>query len=88
MDEWLKNLPSSWELTIKEYLQHAYKGNHMPEEVPVFRWDNYLSIYFAKFSSAIKSCYFATHENRDAPNYHSVCKVGLRGIPYCLGENA
>lgn len=86
IEEWLKNLPSSWELTIEEYLQHAYKVNDSLGDVPVFRWDNYLSIYFAKFSAAINSCYFATHEDRDAPNFHSVCKFDLWSLPYCFRE--
>jgi hypothetical protein len=90
-EEWLKNLPLSWELTIEGYLHQTCKANDLLGDVPVFRWDNYLSIYFAKFSSAIKSCYFATHENGDAPDYHPVCKVDLWSLPYyfreCLDES-
>lgn len=87
IEKWLDNLPSSWDLTIDEYLHHAYKVNKLLGEVPVFGWDNYLSIYFAKFSAAIKRCYFATHEDRNAPNFHDVYKVDLWGLPNCFSES-
>lgn len=68
IDEWLKHLPSSWDLTIDEYLNHEYKWEM--GSVPVIRWDNYLSIYFAQFGKNIDHCYFATHNDGDKPNYH------------------
>lgn len=86
LEEWLKNLPLSWELTIEQYLHHTYRPNDSLGDVPLFRWDNYLSIYFANFSAAIETCYFATHEDGDAPNYHHVCKVDSWSLPYCFRE--
>lgn len=90
LNEWLDNLPSSWKLTIEEYLNHAYKPHNSLWDVPVFRWDNYLSIYFAKFGDAIDRCYFATHERSGQdPNYPDVYRIHLCGLPYvveCLDE--
>ena len=86
LNQWLDNLPKSWELTIEEYLEHKYKAEMAIDYAPIFRWDNYLSIYFAKFGSAIESCYFATHEDGDTPNYPRVCKFDFWNLPYCFSD--
>jgi hypothetical protein len=84
LDEWLRHLPPSWKLTIKEYLEHSYHpcdfGNSRMS--PVFRWDNYLSIYLASFGNFVDCCCFAIHDgDDDKPNHQRVEWVGLWDIP-------
>lgn len=84
LDEWLDNLPSlQCDLQIDEYLDHKYKCDHYSPQV--FRWDNYLSIYLAKFGTNIDKCYFATHNDGDLPNYKNVLKADIWAIPENLG---
>jgi hypothetical protein len=82
LDEWLQHLPPSWpKPSINEYLIHAYQLDDFPgEAIPVFRWDNYLSIYFATFGQNVQHCIFATHRDGDNPN-HDAMWVDLWEIP-------
>jgi len=82
LNEWVAHLPRSWNITIDEYLGHTYEmdGNGM-ESVPVFRWDNYLSIYFEQFSSSINRCHFATHSDGDAPNHENTMFEDMWNLP-------
>jgi hypothetical protein len=70
LDEWLANLPESLvDLTIDQYLAFSYVPDVLGRSIPVFRWDNYLSIYFALFGKKVSACYFATHREGDQPNH-------------------
>jgi len=48
---------------------------------PVFRWDNFLSIYFSVFGKHIAECYFATHDDGDKPNHTHVMKSEVESLP-------
>jgi hypothetical protein len=84
LDEWLAHLPQSWnKFSIQEYLNHSYeiKGFGLDKKVPLFRWDNYGSIYLAVFGEALQRCYFATHHDDDRPNFQRACFPDLWDLP-------
>jgi hypothetical protein len=74
LDEWRAHLPETWALSIEEYLVHSYPLKALGEErtLPLFSWDNYLSIYFDQFGGSIDHCFFAIHEDGDKPNHHAI----------------
>jgi hypothetical protein len=82
LTEWLAHLPSSWDITIDEYLAHSYEWELIGKHVtPVIRWDNYLSIYFALFGSSIDRCHFATHDDGDKPNHRDTFTAEVWELP-------
>lgn len=81
LDEWLEHCPPLLNLTINEYLDYNYPLKFAGiDRVKLFRWDNYLSIYFAKFGQFVKSFRCATHEDGDKPN-HRPLLVDIWDIP-------
>lgn len=92
LDEWLDHLPASWKLSIEEYLSHSYQADTPSGKIntPVFRWDNFLSIYLSVFGKQIAECYFATHDDGDKPNHDHVMKSEVEYLPgnfdYWLNE--
>jgi len=83
-NEWLVHLPQSWgDLSIQEYLNHSYVMHDLGPriKVPLFRWDNYVSIYLAVFGAALQRCYFATHDDGDRPNFQRACHPLLWELP-------
>lgn len=49
--------------------------------MPVFSWDNFLSIYLSEFGKYISECYFATHNDGDKPNHARVMKSEVESLP-------
>jgi hypothetical protein len=84
MNEWLANLPRSWNISIEEYLTQTYVLEGAGHALPVFSWDNYLSIYLALFGENITSCYFATHRDGDNPNHERAMHVDVWDVPFNL----
>ncbi|WP_194478586.1 UPF0489 family protein [Bradyrhizobium sp. CCBAU 53338] len=66
MNEWLKKVPSCWDIPIEDYLSltvaHPAIG-----EIPLLSWDNYLSIYLELFGRHLNSVNFATHRVGERP---------------------
>ena len=91
MDAWLAGIPSSWDMTIHEYLslfvEHADTG-----KVPLFSWDNYLSIYLEIFGQNLTSRNFATHKVGDKPRLpiweHDIWDVPQNLDYWLRSENA
>lgn len=83
LDAWLALLPNGIPQTIEEYLS-ATQDLHFGSEAPLFRWDNYLSIYLAVVGANVTECYFATHGEGDRPNHHNVMDVEPDALPAAL----
>ncbi len=67
MEDWLENLPPDWRnLSIESYLRHSYE--HDIGSIELFRFDNYLSIYFDQFGTNLRAVLPATHQDGDPPN--------------------
>ncbi|CCE06335.1 conserved hypothetical protein [Bradyrhizobium sp. STM 3843] len=76
MTTWLENLPADWSLGIEEYLSLTVKHRDIPQPLPLFRWDNYLSIFLAVFGQALEVARFATHDVGTAPSCaHINCRL-------------
>ena len=54
---------------IDKYLSATYI--YQNTEIPVIVWDNYLTIYLAKFGKNIKRLRFLTHKDGDNPGYEN-----------------
>jgi hypothetical protein len=61
----------AWDIGLNEYLNHRYRieGGPCSELINLFRWDNYLAIYFDTFGESIKDACFATHGKGQEPNF-------------------
>jgi hypothetical protein len=69
LEEWLKYCPESVEkLSINEYLALTYPHAGLGH-TPLFRWDNYLSIYLARYGQALSRFQVLTHGDGDKPNH-------------------
>jgi UPF0489 domain len=68
MQTWLPHYPNTWDMSISQYLDLSYKSESGREHFEVFRFDNYLSLYLSK-TNAVASCWFATHDDGDKPNF-------------------
>jgi len=90
IDEWADNAPDFAKQTISEYLKYTYKTD--AGEVPLVRYDNYLSIFFESYSSYVKQCIFATHstDRMDAPNFSNYQEFAIsqlaNNLEHCFSE--
>ena len=67
-EQWLSSAPDKIEeLTLTEYVEFPWEGNY--EICPLFRSDNYLSIFLEKYKERISSFYVATHKDGDLPKF-------------------
>jgi len=69
--DWVKACPDLWAISIDDYLSLIYENNN-GSDYPLFRWDNYGSIFLDKYANLINECVFATHGDGDAPNFKNV----------------
>ena len=69
--EWLENCPEDIrQLSINEYLNFDYAFNdefRREQRMPLFRWDNYLSIYLTRYQRSIGSLAMYTHDDGAGP---------------------
>jgi hypothetical protein len=79
IEEWKDNLPNLKDITIDEYLNKTYKSDH--GIVPLFSWDNYLSLFLEIYSPIVDECYFATHKKGDPPKFQKIRDIDVWEIP-------
>jgi len=68
--EWLENCPEDIrQLSIDEYLNFDYAFDDFGRErrIRLFRWDNYLSIYLARYRNSIDPLVMYTHNDGAPP---------------------
>jgi hypothetical protein len=68
--EWLENCPEDIRrLSINEYLNFDYALSDFGhgERAQLFRWDNYLSIYLARYGNSINPLVMYTHGDGTSP---------------------
>ena len=66
--EWASACPDLSSIQIDDYLAYIHKS-HMGTDIPLFRWDNYGSIFLEKHGKHINRCIYATHNEGDKPNF-------------------
>ena len=83
LSRWIAALPQGIPNTIADYLGASYQ---LPEGglVPLFRWDNYLSIYLALYGSHVQELLFATYGEGDHPNHHNVTNLDPQALLHSL----
>lgn len=68
-DQWLAAVPINLEeLSLSEYINYTWQGAH--GESPLFRFDNYLSLFLDKYREKISSLYISSHKDGDFPNFN------------------
>ncbi len=75
IDEWRKYLPNMWNSNIHDYLNLKYET--LEGSVPIFRFDNYLSLFIDKYDSMINQYKFATHDLGDKPKTSKVTNITI-----------
>ncbi len=68
---WVDRCPDLWSIDLDEYLNFIHEIS-MGSGVPLFRWDNYASIFLEKHGHFIDTCIFATHNKGDKPRHRQV----------------
>jgi hypothetical protein len=81
-DRWLPHLPSSWTMSIDQYLNYSYEDDESDELF--FRFDNYLSIYFDQFGRHLKSVQLATHHDGESPDNQNYDDIAPWELPFCI----
>lgn len=76
---WIQNLPPLNGITVSQYLSHQY--NLGGTSLPLFSWDNYLSIYLELFGSSIDRFVCLTHKDGDRPNFNQLEEPELWLVP-------
>lgn len=79
IEEWLNLCPEVENLSIEDYLTLSYDSEFM--KLPLFRWDNYLSIFLEKYKSKIGKCFFATHKEGDRPLHKPLQDIDTWELP-------
>lgn len=81
LDEWVGLCPDMFNVNIDDYLDKVYRIDTVGGEIPLFRWDNYASIFLAKYGAMISRCMFATHGVGDDPVHGSVQNYNIWDLP-------
>ncbi|MDU9050078.1 MAG: UPF0489 family protein [Candidatus Electrothrix sp. Rat3] len=67
-NSWVAALPRDISaLSLSEYLEYPWQG--VNEICPLFRFDNYLSLFMARHGAQIKQVYISTHHDGDRPSF-------------------
>jgi hypothetical protein len=79
LDAHLAAMPDLRGLSIEDYLNAtvALSGGN----VPLFRWDNYLSIHLKEFSKQVSVLRSVDHEDGDAPDHPRTIRPGADEVP-------
>ena len=76
IEAWLEALPPSLEkLTFEEYRHLSHLSLNGINNIPIVRFDNYLSIFLKRYSSNINTCAFATHRKGDQPRWDNKTEI-------------
>jgi hypothetical protein len=81
MDEWLAASPDVRSVSLEQYLAATFPVYEGREQWPVFRWDNYLSIFLVTHREQLMRGYFATHEVGDEPLHNRLQVVQTWELP-------
>jgi hypothetical protein len=83
IDEWKRHLPDLWTIGIQEYLELSYHlDDTMISDVPIIRYDNYLSLFLECYGDLVSGCWFATHGKGDKPRFtNTLINVSVWEIP-------
>jgi hypothetical protein len=80
LDAHLAAMPNLRGLSVRDYLSATLR---LYDTTPLFRWDNYVSIYLAAFATQLGWFRCLTHEDGDKPVFRGL----LESPPYDLPEN-
>lgn len=79
LNHWVEICPNVELQTIQEYLGTSCDGDFGC--YPLFRWDNYLSIFLSKYSEKVNGTYFATHNEGDEPLFEKIQIIDPWDLP-------
>lgn len=73
LDVWLSHLPQGIPASVDDYLNLTYPIAQ--SQFPLFRWDNYLSIYLALQGAHVRELILATQGEGDHPNHAGITSL-------------
>ena len=79
LDAHLAAMPSLRGLSIEDYLDASV--TLAGASVPLFRWDNYLSIHLEKFGKQVSVVRSVDHDDGDAPNHPRTMRPRADEVP-------
>jgi len=68
IDGLVEACPDLWLIGIDDYLSKIYE-KIMGDDVLLFRWDNYSSIFLKKYKDLVNDSFFVTHNEGDEPSF-------------------
>ena len=77
IETWLKDLPDLNKITLDEYLNFNEKNSN----VPIIRYDNYLSIFLEKYPFLLNDCWFSTYNEGDKPKWNNMQAPPPKSLP-------
>jgi len=81
IEEWLRHLPA-WKGSISDYLEKSCKSEVFGgQNIPVIRWDNYLSIYLKEFGAHLENLHLLTHDDGDKPDWEGAFHEEIWHLP-------
>jgi hypothetical protein len=82
-DQWMEDIPNDLErLSLTDYINCLWESDG--GQVPLFRYDNYLSLFLDKFKDKISTLYLACHDDGDFPNFDNIEELNLFDLLGCL----
>ena len=79
INDWVSVCPDLRSIGIEQYL--SFTNNR---GTPLFTWDNYGSIFLAKYGDLVRRCIFATNHEGDRPNFKCFEQVRIWHLPFLL----
>lgn len=90
LNEWVAACPDVRSISIEDYLSLVHE-RVINMDIPLFRWDNYASIFLEKYKNLVGKCIFSTHGDGDEPNYNKVMAIDIwdtaRIVDYWLKDS-
>jgi len=83
LDTWLSLLPNGIPGSIEDYLTMT-QDLDFGGRAPLFRWDNYLSIYLALTGQRVIKSFFATYGEGDLPKHSPMVELSPTELLRCL----
>lgn len=84
-ETWVKNLPDLQSISLDDYLNLEVTDAGLGS-FPMIRWDNYLSLYFQKYSQNISDIFMATHNQGCKPAGIQIEHINSYNLPQFLDD--
>ena len=81
IDAWLDVMPDVAAISVDDYLATEFSDADTAVTYPLFRWDNYLSLFLGRYATNVQRSIFATHNVGDKPNIEGWMEIDVWSTP-------